>query len=506
MSVLTDLVVSAGRALAPSGFRAITGAPYSMGQYALDLRDLGPFGFAMNYQFDREEIDSSFVSLIRQVYKRNGIVWAVELARLMLFSQARFVFRRWEGDEPQKPFTTGDLDILNLRPWEGGVTGDLLTRLLQSADFAGTGFVVYRSIGQPDLANPSRIVRQPELRVPRPDWMTMILGSYTDPAADSRDIDATLIGLLYHPGGRNSGIKPIPLLPSEVANFTLVPDPEFVYWGIPWLLPVIPNVQGHNAATEHKLRFFENGATPQVVVTLGDKANDPEKFRKWIELFNQEHNGAANAYRTMYLAAGASAEVVGANLQQLDFRKVQDVDELAIANAGNVPATIVGLSEGLQGSSLNAGNFGQTMRRFANLFARPAWQNVSGSLQRIVVPPTGAELWYSDKHIPALQEDIKDRAEVISLQAAAARTLVDGDFEPDSVVAFIASGDPSVLAHTGELSVQLQPPGATLPATARTPLLMAGEVRCPSCSKLVARSLGPGSLLECPRCRTQVAA
>jgi phage portal protein BeeE len=403
----------------------------------------------------------------------------------MLFVQARFVFRRWIDGEPQKPFTNPDLDLLNVRPWDGGTTSDLLMRLLQHGDFAGTGFVVNRTIRG-----------RAELRVPRPDWMTILLGSEDDPEVDSRDIDATIIGFLYHPGGRYSGRDPVPLLPSQVAHFIPTTDPLFRFWGIPWLMPVIKNVQGHDAATEHKLRFFENGATPQVIVTLGEKAADPEKFKAWIDVFEQEHAGPRNAYRTIYMAAGANAEVVGANLRQLDMRNVQNIDELTIANAGGVPATVVGLSEGLQGSSLNAGNFGQSMRRFANLTIRPLWGNAAGSLQRIIRTSGGAELWYADKHIPALQEDIKDQAEVVGIKASAIRTLGDGGWDKDAVVRAIDAGDLSLLEgnDTGLVPVQLQPPGADGDGDGAARLappvrafLTDGQIRCPGCGQMHAK-------------------
>ena len=39
------------------------------------------------------------------------------------------------------------------------------------------------------------------------------------------------------------------------------------------------------------------------------------------------------------------------------------------------------------------------------------------------------------------------------------RTLVDGGFDPDSVIAAVTTGDMTLLTHSGTLSVQLQPPG-----------------------------------------------
>jgi hypothetical protein len=54
---------------------------------------------------------------------------------------------------------------------------------------------------------------------------------------------------------------------------------------------------------------------------------------------------------------------------------------------------------------------------------------------------------------------VQDAASIVSTQAATMRTLIDGGFDPDSVVDAVPRGDLSRLVHSGKLSVQLQPPG-----------------------------------------------
>jgi hypothetical protein len=72
--------------------------------------------------------------------------------------------------------------------------------------------------------------------------------------------------------------------------------------------------------------------------------------------------------------------------------------------------------------------------------------------------PSGAELWYDDRNIPALKEDVLNAAEVQAKQASSIRQLLDAGYEPDSVVDAIVSGDFKRLSHSGLYSVQLQPP------------------------------------------------
>jgi phage portal protein BeeE len=389
----------------------------------------------------REEItDTSFSGLVEQAYKANGVVFACMLVRLLLFSEARFQFRRIRNGRPGELFGTDALLLLE-RPWPNGTTGDLLARAIQDADLSGNCFIVRR---------PGRLKRL------RPDWVTIVLGAESD-GVTVNDVDAEVIGYMYHPGGRGSGSTPMTFGPSEVAHFAPIPDPTARFRGMSWLTPVLRELAGDLAASAHKIRYFENGATPNLVVSL-DADIDLQQFRQWIELFKQDHEGVANAYKTLFLGAGAKAEAVGSNLQQIDFKAVQGAGETRIAAAAGVPPVIVGLSEGLQAATYS--NYGQARRRLADGTMRPLWRNLSGSLATVVDVPGGAELWYDDRDISFLQEDVKDSADIQSVQAQAIKALVDSGFDADSVVIAVTSGDLSLLSHTGLFSVQLQPPGA----------------------------------------------
>ena len=126
---------------------------------------------------------------------------------------------------------------------------------------------------------------------------------------------------------------------------------------------------------------------------------------------------------------------------------------------------IVGLSEGLQGAALNAGNYKQAYRRFADGTMRPLWRNAAGSLARVVDVPPGAELWYDVRDIAFLRDDEQIEAEILRTKSVAIRQLIDAGFRPDTAVDAITSGDMNRLVHTGLFSVQLQPPGSTTPPT-----------------------------------------
>ena len=404
------------------------------------------FGLNQSMSGSKEEMESTFIGLVDRAYKANGVIFACMMVRQALFMQATFQWRQWHNGHPGDLFSTADLQILR-RPWVGGTTGDLLTRIIQHVDLGGNAFVTRRAA--------NRLVAM------RPDWCTLIVGSQEDPDVQLGDIDAEILGLVYHPGGPQSNRRPVPLLREDFAHIAPTPDPQAMFRGMSWLMPIMRELMADSAATSHKLRFFENAATPNMVVTV-DATLRKEAFEEWVALFSKRHDGLMNAYKTMYLGAGAQAHVVGNSLQQMDFSKTQGAGESRIAAAAGVPPTIVGFSEGLQGSSLNAGNFGMAMRRFVDVTITPLWQNTAGSLEVIVPPPnSAAELWFDTRGIPALRVDNKDAADIQFVKAQSIRHLIDGGYKADSVVKAIEAEDMTLLEHTGLFSVQLQAPGST---------------------------------------------
>jgi phage portal protein BeeE len=406
-----------------------------------------PYGYGVNpqttYGQNTEVVPRNYSEYVTHAYKANGVVFACMLVRQLLFSEARFQFRQLRSGRPGDLFGTQDLRILE-EPWANGTTGDLLTRMIQDADLAGNFYAVRRPGNQ--------------LRRLRPDWVSIVLASpNVDASVD--DIDTEVLGYLYHPGGVTSKQDPVALQRETVVHFAPIPDPAAKYMGMSWLTPVINEIIGDKAAMTHKVKFFENAATPNLLVKMSAEV-DQSLFDSWIARFRTHHEGFDNAYRTLFLGGGADATVIGADMKQMDFKAVMGHSETRIAAAAGVPPVIVGLSEGLEAATYS--NYASARRRFADGTMRPLWRNAAGSLAKIITVPSGSELWFDDRDIPFLQEDLKDAADVQQVQAAAIKGLVEAGFDPQSVVDAIVAGDLHRLNHAGLFSVQLQPPGTNL--------------------------------------------
>lgn len=413
----------------------------------------GPAGPLMPTTWGRIS-DEELTQSLADGYRSNGPVFALTMARLQVFSQARFQWTRFTSGTPLDLFGSPELSILE-NPWPGGTTADLLARMEVHNSAAGNAFV--RRIKRGAGTN-----REDRLQCLRPEWVTIVLGSQEDAdhPADAGDVE--LIGYAYKPGGRID--KMIALEPWEVAHYAPIPDPMNNFVGMSWITPVLGEVLSDDASEVHKRRFFQNAATPNLAIKF-DASKTVDEVKAFKALLENEHRGTWNAYKTMYLGGGADPVAIGSNFQQLDFATTQGKGESRLASAAGVPPSWVGFSEGLQGSALNAGNFTAARRRFADGTLHHLWANAASSLQVLLTTPRGgatqapAQLWYDTRAIPFLREDSKEHAETQAQEAGTIRTLIEAGFEPASAVAAVSQSDYSLLKHTGLVSVQLQKPG-----------------------------------------------
>ena len=211
-----------------------------------------------------EDIPPDFRGLTQMAYKRNGVVFAVILSRMLLFAQARFAFQQLVKGRPGDLFGTEALRPLE-SPEPGKPTGWLASRAEQDVSLAGN---FYATNYYPGV-----------IKRLRPDWVSILMGSMEDPSLAPYDIGAKVVGYAYHPGGPGSGIDPIGLRPEQVAHYAPVPDPDAYYRGMSWLTPIVQEIQADQAATGHKKAMFENGApqpldakvlTPTGWTTMGE--------------------------------------------------------------------------------------------------------------------------------------------------------------------------------------------------------------------------------------------
>lgn len=402
-----------------------------------------------------ENITHDFEAYVREAHQANGVVFACATARMMVFSQVRIMYQNMKKGKPGDLVYDNALSLFE-KPWYNGQTTDLLAKMLHHADYAGNFYAVTEG---------DRRLGTQRIRVLRPDWVDIILSAPPEEATAS-----DIVGYAYKPGNTHDVEKwvyyPADGSNGKVCHWAPYPDPLAQYKGMSWLTPVIREVNADTAATKHKGKFFENAATPNLAVSMNETVT-PEEFKEFMKMLEPKH-GIDSAYETLYLGGGADVTVIGADLKQMNFKDTQGHGETRIAAAAGVHPVIVGLSEGMQGSSLNAGNFGQARRSFVDKTMTYLWTTAVNSLSVMVPERRGKRLWYDDD-IPFNREDLKDQAEIQNLESTTILKLVREGFTPESVIEATMKHDWTLLEHTGLLSVQLQPPGETGGATVDDP-------------------------------------
>jgi phage portal protein BeeE len=391
----------------------------------------------------------NFTELTALQGMRNPIVAACVATRMLVFAEARFAWQPWNSGRPGNLFGNRDLELLET-PWPTATTTDLLARMEVDASYYGNSYWVRE----------------------RSAFFNRDILTRLDPC-DVVIVDGDIGGygrqLLGYSVVDDAG-NPIAMWPADqVAHFRPLPDPTHPFRGRSWLDAILPDVTADTELTRYKTSFMRNAATPNLSVSL-DKAVTPDAFEAFVEKMDAQHKGVSSAFKTLYLGGGADVKVVGANFEQLNLKNVQGAIETRVASAAGVPASIVGLSESMQGSSLNAGNYTAARRRFSDGTIRPLWRAAAGSLQTLMpVPSGGNRLWFDDRDIPFCQEDVLDAAEIESRRALTVESYVRAGFTPESAVEAVRTGDMGLLTHTGLYSVQLQPPGSTQPALPAAP-------------------------------------
>lgn len=381
-------------------------------------------------------------------YESNSVVFACELNRTLLFSEARFQFQRLDRGRPGDLFGTDALAVLE-EPWPGATTRDLLARM--ELDIACYGNSYWVNDG-------------PHLQRLDPAKVKILTEQATDRVLTGYEIGERLLAYAYVGDPDN----PVIYEPGEICHYKPIPDRTNPFIGMSWLNPCLPDVDADEQMTAHKRAHLRNGASVPFAISY-DESIAPDKFDEYVRYYKEHHQGPDNSGKPLHIGGGADVKTIGQTFEQLALKATQGHGETRIAACAGVPPIIVGLSEGL--ASATYSNYGQARRRLVDGTMRPLWGAGAGALQSVVRVPAGTRLWYDDRDIPFLREDVKDQAEIFSQDMTSVRTGVDAGYDANAVIRAVAAKDITLLIdeHTGLFSVQLQPPGAAQQPAADEP-------------------------------------
>lgn len=392
------------------------------------------------------QVNGGYTSPGAPYYDTNSVVFACTAVRMHLFSEARFQFQQLKEGRPGDLYGDQALALLE-RPWENGTTRDLLKQMELDATQCGNSYWV---------------VHGGELVRLDPAKTTILTEAVTDDVITGQVVGERLAGYGYTNDKHETIIYPA----QYVAHYAPIPDRTNRFRGMSWLSPCLPDIDADVQMTEHKRTTLSSGAQLSLVVTTDPTISD-DQFDATVAAFKQNHEGAQNAGKTLFVSGGTDVKTVSQTFEQMSMKATQGAGETRIAACSGVPPVIVGLSEGL--SSATYSNYGQARRRLVDGTMRPLWGSAAGALETLISTRSDSRLWYDDRDIPFLREDVMDQAEILSRQALTIESLIRAGWEPATARDAVISGDYSRLVHTGLYSVQLQPPQTNTTPPSSTP-------------------------------------
>jgi phage portal protein BeeE len=378
---------------------------------------------------------------------RNPIVQAAIMLRASCLMQIRFATReRVPAKGSRELGYSPSLDILD-RPFPGALPGELPMRMEIDGSLYGNSYW-YEStpLGQLGASNPTR-----QLTWLDPTKMKILTGDQEGPTGKKCGRF-----LLAYQVQDKDGSPEETFLPGEIVHYRPLPDPDHPFRGLSWLSALLPDITADQDMTTYKHAFLSNAATPNLVVMFQNNIGE-DAFKAFRERMESTHTGPANGFKTLYLGSGADVKVVGSNFAELNLNDNQAYGETRLAVASGVPASLLGIAEGMKGSTLNTANYAATRRRFSDMTIRPAWRIMCGALEVVAPPGPGRQLWYDDRDIPFLAADLQDQAVVMTAEGNMIVQLTNAGYDTESVKSAVIDRDWSQLGHSGFMSVQLQP-------------------------------------------------
>jgi len=412
---------------------------------------------------DREPVLPQLAAYAQGANASNSPVFAASLVRMALFAEARF---QYQALDDAHLFGNTSLAKLEKPFGPDTTTGDLLARMEQDAFLGGNAYIW-------DAPGEDRLIRL------RPDWVTIVSEVVH---VDGGGWFRRPTGYFFEPPKSLFSPDEGFLVPAgEVVHWAPVPDPQADFRGMSPLTPVVRDVQGDDQMATFKIRYLQHDATPNMVIRYAQRLQ-PGTVDAIRERVSARYGGPDNAGRTLILDQGADLTLAGNSLSQMDFGAVQAVGTERILAACSVPGVLVGL-EPLRGAGRG---YEESLKKLANIWARPQWRSVCGALSKIVDVPGGNRLWYDTADIQALQDGEMERGQAALVRMQALLAAVQAGYTHESAIAAVDSMDLSQLKAGGagtpassspvqHLLPQAQPGATAEPLPATLPRLGVGS-------------------------------
>jgi HK97 family phage portal protein len=285
-------------------------------------------------------------------------VYACVRARAQDVSRIKLrLYRRISEDEAEE---VKDHNVLSLlRGVNEFMTQQELFEYTQSyKDLAGEAFWYLMRAG--DRPNSDII----QIWVLRPDWVTIA----TDP-------ENHLSGYVY----RIPGVKDMPISREDIVHFKEF-NPVDAYRGLSVLSAAALTIDADNFAESFNRNFFENSATPSIVLESEETFSDDQIKRLRADWF-AEYGGKDKAHKMAILHGGLKAHPFVLSQRDMEYLEGQKFSRDKILALFKTPKTVLGMTEDVTVSNAEATDY-----VFSKRTVKPLMEKIRNTLNEFLLP------------------------------------------------------------------------------------------------------------------------
>lgn len=213
-------------------------------------------------------------------------------------------------------------------------------------------------------------------------------------------------GYLLH----GTGGAPKPYSTDQIKEVSLY-NPLSYYQGLPPLAAGRTSADTHRASGKWNLRFFDNSARPDIVLTTPHSLDDKQR-KRMAESWNKRHGGEDRAHGMAFLEKGTKAEIVGVSQKDMDFILQKKMSREELCSVFRTPPALVGLFE-----YANYANAAEQERIYWRGTVVPDAKRLAQFLTIAILPfydkTKKLRFGVDESEIRALQEDEAARSEYV---------------------------------------------------------------------------------------------
>lgn len=190
--------------------------------------------------------------------------------------------------------------------------------------------------------------------------------------------------------------------PKEIIHMRR-PNPSSYLWGLSPFIPGQKSVLFNRYSGEYLNNFYVKGATPGLVLTMTQEANEVVALRT-LKTFEEAHQGRRNQRRTMIMPKGVTASPVTHTLADQELALHLDKNRETILALLKVPKQEVGLATT---GGLGSEEYKTAIKNFWASTLKPLMRIIAGSLELGFKDALGDRyfLEFDLGDVDALQED-----------------------------------------------------------------------------------------------------